>query len=156
DAVRAYPGGTLVYRVRTRASRKRASADSNAITVRLLPVAERIAPLQLKVTQDAVELTWPAPTRLSSGEPLSAISEYHVYRGELDSASAEAALKDISQAKWKSPLALLGTSTSNTYRDTFFDFGKTYLYTVRAVTLPEGHQLESSDSLPAVVTPQDI
>src|SRR5256885_3543268 len=112
DEVRAHPGGTLVYRVRTRASRKRASADSNAVTVRLLPVPERIAALQPKITEDAVELTWAAPTRTSNGQPLTAISEYRVYRGELDPSDAEAALKDPSQVKWKSPLAFLGSSRS--------------------------------------------
>ena len=30
--IRAHPGSTLVYRVRTRASKKRASRDSNAVT----------------------------------------------------------------------------------------------------------------------------
>jgi hypothetical protein len=37
---RAHPGGSLVYVVRTNASKKRASANSNAVSVRLYPVAE--------------------------------------------------------------------------------------------------------------------
>ena len=35
---RAHPGGTLVYVMRTRASQKRASGDSNAVFVRMYPV----------------------------------------------------------------------------------------------------------------------
>jgi hypothetical protein len=157
EEMRAHPGDTFVYRVRTRASRKRASADSNPVSVRMLPVAERITSLQATVTESAIELSWQVPTRTSAGDPLPAISEYRVYRGELDPASADAAAKDISQAKWKSPLALLAASPTNSYRDTLFDFGKTYLYVVRTViSQAVSNAIESSDSNPAIVTPRDI
>jgi fibronectin type 3 domain-containing protein len=149
-------GDTFVYRVRTRASRKRASADSNAVSVRMFPVAERISSLPATVTENAIELSWQAPTRTSTGDPLPAISEYRIYRGELDPTSADAAATDISQAKWKSALALLAASPGNTYRDATFDFGKTYLYVVRAVISTAGGALESSNSSPAIVTPRDI
>ena len=43
---RAHPGETLVYVIRTRASQKRASADSNAVSVRVYPVPEPIAKLE--------------------------------------------------------------------------------------------------------------
>jgi hypothetical protein len=157
EELHAHTGYALVYRVRTRASRKRASADSNTVTVRLVPVAERIAFLRATVTETAVELSWQAPTRTSAGDPLPAISEYRVYRGELDPASADAAAKDILQAKWKSPLALLASAPANSYRDALFDFGKTYLYVVRTVISPAAsNAIESSDSNPAIVTPRDI
>jgi len=154
--LRAYLDRALAYRVRSRASRKRASADSSTAIVRLRPVAERITALHATVTESAVELSWPAPTRTSSGDPLPAISEYRVYRGEIDAASADAAANDLSKAKWKSPLALLGSAHTETYRDTAFDFGKTYLYSVRAVIPTEGGAVESSDSVPAIVTPRDV
>ena len=156
EDLRRYPGGSLAYRVRTRASRKRASADSNTVIVRMRPVPERIPSLNATVTETAVELSWPAPTRTSSGDPLPAISEYRVYRGEVDAASADSAPKDLSQAKWKVPLAFLATSHTNSYRDTAFDFGKTYLFTVRTVILENGTAVESTDSLPAIVSPRDI
>jgi hypothetical protein len=156
DDLRAYPGATLVYRVRTRASRKRASADSNAAIVHIRPVPERITLLQAAVTESSIELSWSAPTRTSTGDPLPLISEYRVYRGEIDPASADFAAKDLSQAKWKSPLALLASSPTNTYRDTIFDFGKTYLYTVRTVIPADGGMVESADSVPAIVTPRDV
>ena len=157
EELRAHPGDTFVYRVRTRASRKRASADSNTVAVRLLPVAERIGFLRATVTEPAIELNWQAPTRTSAGDPLPSISEYRVYRGELDPASADAAAKDILQAKWKSPLALLASAPANSYRDVLFDFGKTYLYVVRTMISPAGSSaIESSDSNPAIVTPHDI
>jgi hypothetical protein len=156
DELRVYSGAALVYRVRTRASRKRASADSNTVTVRVRPVPERITAVHAGVTEPAVELSWSAPTRTSAGDPLPSISEYHVYRGEIDPASAAAAANDLSQAKWKSPLVFLGSSPTNSYRDTAFDFGKTYLYTVRTVIPGDGSTIESSDSVPAIVTPSDI
>ena len=151
---RAHPSG-LIYRVRTRVSRRRASGDSNAVIVRMLPVAERITAVQAKVNEAAIELTWAAPTHTSSGAPLSNISDYRVYRGEIDPVSADAASKDFSQAEWKSPLHLLGSAPTNTYRDTEFDFDKTYVYVVRTVTSGEGGPIESSDSLPTIVTPRD-
>jgi hypothetical protein len=153
---RAHPGGTLVYAIRTRASKKRASGDSNAVSVRVYPVPEPVAKLDARVTEPAIELSWTAPTRTSGGDPLSGFSGFRIYRGELDPASAEAAATDFSKAKWKSPLALLSPSAENTYRDTLFDFGKTYAYVVRSVAFAEGSELESGDSVPAIVSPRDI
>jgi hypothetical protein len=152
---RALPGGSLVYVVRTRASKKRASANSNAVSVRMYPVSEAIASLQSRVTETAIELSWTAPTRTSGGDALSGFSGYRIYRGELDPATAEAASTDLSKAKWKSPLALLSGSDESAFRDTLFDFGKTYAYIVRSVVLVEGNPLESRDSGPAIVTPRD-
>jgi hypothetical protein len=152
---RAHPGGTLVYIIRTQASKKRASGDSNAVSVRVYPVPEPIAKLEARVTEPAIELSWTVPTRTSGGDPLTAFSGYRIYRGELDAASAEAAAADFSKAKWKSPLTLLAPSDETAYRDTLFDFGKTYVYIVRSVVLVDGNALESSDSVPAIVSPRD-
>jgi hypothetical protein len=156
EELHTYAGATLAYRVRTRASRKRASADSNAATVHIHAVPERIASLPYAVTESAIELSWVPPTRNSSGDPLPPISEFHVYRGEIDPASAASAANDLSQAKWNSPLTLLASTTSSSYRDTTFEFGKTYLYAVRTVISADGSPVESSDSVPAVVGPKDV
>jgi hypothetical protein len=156
DELRSYPGGALAYRIRTRASRRRASGDSNTAIVRIRPVPEPIASVHAMVTESAIELSWSAPTRTSTRDPLSPVSEYRVFRGEIDPATADSATKDLSQAKWKSPLALLASTPSTTYRDTTFDFGKTYLYTLRTVIPADGGTVESADSVPAIVTPRDI
>jgi hypothetical protein len=156
EETRAHPGAALAYRVRTRASRKRASADSNMVTLRIYPVPERIASVQSRTTESAIELSWPAPMRTSGGDPLPGVSGYHPYRGELDPSSADAASKDLTQAKWISLLTLLAPSPTTSYRDTFFDFGKTYLYVIRSVVLAGGNALESSDSASVIVTPRDI
>jgi hypothetical protein len=152
---REHPGGTLIYMVRTRAAKKRASADSNSVSVRMFPVPEVITSLRARVTEPAIELNWVAPAHTSGGDSISAFSGYRIYRGELDPSSAEAATADLSKAKWKSPLALLSASDESTYRDRLFDFGKTYLYIVRSAVLVDGNPLESGDSAPAIVSPRD-
>ena len=152
---RAHPGGALIYVIRTRASQKRASGDSNAVSVRMYPVPEPIAKLEARVTEPAIELSWTTPAYTPGSDPVSRFSGYRIYRGELDATSAEAAATDISKAKWKSPITMLAPSDENTYRDTLFDFGKTYAYLVRSVVLVDGNALESSDSATAIVTPRD-
>ena len=154
NETRAHPGGALVYRVRSRAAKKRASLESNAVTVRAFPVPERIAAVESKVTETSIDLNWPASVRTSAGESI-AISEYHVYRGELDPRAHDPAVKDVLHEKQIAPLALLGRSDAPEYRDTQFDFGKTYVYIVRGVTTAEGTTLESSDSDALVLTPAD-
>src|SRR5215475_9176611 len=74
EETRAHPGGTLVYRVRTRAAKKKDSADSNTVLVRIFPVPERITSLDAKVTESAIEMSWPAPRRTSGGAPLAQLT----------------------------------------------------------------------------------
>jgi hypothetical protein len=153
--IRANPSGTFAYRVRTRASKKRASQDSNNVTVKVLPVPERIASVQATITETAIELNWTAPTRTSEGDPLAAVSEYHVYRGVLDPGIHNAAGKDIPRDKWISLPTLIGKSRAADYRDVQFDFGKTYAYVVRSTVDAGGNLLESDDSDPVVVAAAD-
>jgi hypothetical protein len=152
--IRDHPGSILVYRVRTRASKKRASPDSNSVTVKIFPVPERIASVQARVTETAIELSWTAPTRTSGGDLLTGVPEYHIYRGAPDPQTHDATTKDISRDKWISPLALLGRSDATGFRDTQFDFGKTYAYVIRSAVEARGN-LESDDSDPVVVTATD-
>jgi hypothetical protein len=151
----AHPGAMLAYRVRTRAAKKRASADSNTVVVKIFPVPERIGAVDAKVTEAAIELHWAAPQKSSGGGALDGLTGYRVLRGEIDPTTAEAAAHDVAQAKWKSPLTLLAPAPENSYRDTLFEFGKTYVYVVRAVALAGDGPVESDDSAPAVVAPRD-
>ncbi|HEV3419632.1 MAG TPA: fibronectin type III domain-containing protein [Candidatus Acidoferrum sp.] len=148
-------GQPFVYRVRTLVSDKRPSPDSKDVTLELYPVAERISSLDASVTEQGIDLKWAAPTHTSAGLPLSGVKEYHVYRGELDPATAGVAASDLLQAKWKSPLLQLGATPTTDYRDSGFDYGKTYAYLVRSVVDSPGGALESSDSPLAIVTPKD-
>lgn len=155
DDLQARPGTIYAYRIRTRASRKKASADSNTVLARVFPVADKIASIEVRVTQSAIELSWPAPKITANANLREQLSGYHVYRGELDPTSPVPASNDLSQAKWKSPPILLAPSQTDSYSDTFFDFGKTYVYQVRSMVILDGNSIESDDSTPAVVTPRD-
>jgi hypothetical protein len=154
EELHTHPGATFAYRVRTRASKKKDSADSNTVSTKVYPVAERIASLETTVNQNSIELSWPAPS-VPAANTNQSLAGYHVYRGELDLSAPLPNTTDLSQAKWKSPPMLLAPSQSNSYRDTLFDFGKTYVYQVRSLVIAEGNPIESDDSVPAIVTPRD-
>jgi hypothetical protein len=156
---KTHPGGKVAYLVRTRVSPKKSSADSNIVTLAIFPVPQRIASVDTHVTESAIELAWPAPTQTSGGDALGDFS-YRLYRGELDSSFApvaiDAAAKDLVHAKWKTKLALLASPASNSYRDSDFEFDKTYVYVARTAVQVNGGVIESADSAPAIVTPKDI
>ncbi|HXR33571.1 MAG TPA: hypothetical protein VN830_07680 [Verrucomicrobiae bacterium] len=154
--VKEHAGETLAYRVRTRVSDKKTSADSKDVTLQVYAVPARIESLDVRVMQGGIQLNWAAPVKTSGGEPLSQIQEFHVYRGELDAASAAAATKDLGQALWKSRPVQLASTTAPEFLDTGFDYGKTYVYLVRSVVVAEGVQRESGDSQAVVVTPRNI
>ena len=150
-----HPGTTYAYVVRTRLSKKRASADSNVVTARLFPVPEPIPSVKSEVTQTAVNLSWPVPTQTSGGDPLATTPGYRVYRGEIEPHTPAPASKDLSTIHWISRLALLGPSTTGSYSDTQFEFGKTYVYVVRSVISSDGNEIESDNSEPVTVAPLD-
>jgi hypothetical protein len=156
EETRAHPGATFVYRVRTRASKKRASSDSNSVTVRLFPVPQHIPSVHAEVTQTAIDLNWTPVTQTSGGDRLPAAPEYHVYRGELDSRTYDPSAQDPSHEKWIVPLAQLGDSEAPDFRDSQFEFGKVYVYMVRSAITVDGHMLESDDSDRTVVVAKDI
>jgi hypothetical protein len=155
EETKAHPGNSVAYFVRTRVSQKRASAESNIFTARVFPVPESISSLQVQVTESAVKLSWAAPLRTSAGDPLPAISGYHIYRGEIDPKTPAPTSKDITLIKWISPPALLGPSSTSSYDDTQFEFGKTYVYLVRSVIAEEGMEIESDNSAPSTMTVLD-
>src|SRR5579863_2068684 len=148
-------GQDIVYMVRTRASTKRASADSNVVSVRTLPVPP--APSAAHVTamkETSIELGWTAPRAESNGV---GIAGYRVYRGELaaDATTPAGEITDIAKLKMSAPPALLGSAAGNSFRDTDFTFGATYVYVVRSVADEQGQPVESSDSAPLILTPKD-
>jgi hypothetical protein len=155
ETLRAQPGASYAYRVRTCASKKRDSADSNTVVTKVFPVPDKIASVEIHVTQSAIELSWPVPTIAASANAGESLSGYAIYRGELDSAAAAPATNELTGAKWKSPPILLASSQANAYSDTLFEFGKTYVYQVRSVVSAGGNSIESDDSAPAIVTPRD-
>lgn len=155
EQIRAAPGETVLYRLRTRVSERKVSADSNEVSVDLYPVPDRLDSVETHVTEKSIQLSWAAPNRTSAGAQLPPIQEYHIYRGELDPATASVAEKDLHAAKWRLPLLKIATTTVPEYQDTGFDFGRTYAYIVRSTIREGGALLESGDSRPAIVTPKD-
>jgi len=156
DDLRANPGRSYAYRIRTRVSKKKDSADSNTVSLQLYPVAERIPSLDAHVTENSIDLSWPVPALSTAPNVNESLAGYHIYRGELDPAAPPPNANDLSQAKWKSPPILLAPSQNNSYRDTLFDFGKTYVYQIRSLVIAEGNPIESDDSAPVIVRPRDI
>jgi hypothetical protein len=154
EETKSHPGGMVRYIVRTRASEKRASADSNVVTLRLFPVPAPIVSVEARVNESAVALAWPAPAGTAAGGPMPTITGYQIYRAEIHP-SASSPL-DLPPGKPESPAAPLAFSETNSYRDASFLFDHTYVYIVRSVIQVEGVELESSDSQPVTVTPRDV
>lgn len=150
----ALAGQEVVYMVRLRASRKRASDDSNSASVRFLPVPAPPNDIRGKVTETAIELTWSAPPDTVS---TAAVVGYRVFRAALPKdAALPPEFTDVSQLHLPSGLELIGPAPSNSFRDTNFMFDATYVYVVRSVGGSEGQSVESGDSRPLVITPKDI
>jgi hypothetical protein len=146
-------GHQLAYMIRTRSVKTRASGDSNYFTMQISPPPEPPRDLRVSVTETAIVLSWAEP--IAAGNSAKTAS-YRVYRAELE--PGQEAAGDMSQVKYKSPLALQGSPSSPEFSDAQFDLGRTYLYVVRAISQtgaePAGI-VESADSISAVVTPKD-
>jgi fibronectin type 3 domain-containing protein len=155
EETKSHSGSAVSYAVRTRLSPKRASTNSNVVALRVYSVPQQISAIQTRVTESAVELTWPSVERTSAGEPLAAPPQYNIYRAEFDAAGAEAAKVPNAQLPAGIKLQLLNSQPENNYSDKSFEFGKTYAYIIRSVITADGAQLESSNSTPAVVFPRD-
>jgi len=152
---RTHSGGVVVFAVRTRLSPKRASANSNIVSVRVFSVPQQVGAVETRVTESAIELSWPTVDHTSAGELLATPPGYNIYRADLDAAAAEGAKSNDTQLPPSVRLQLLNSQPENKYSDKSFEFGKTYAYVVRSVITADGSPLESSDSTPAVVTPHD-
>jgi hypothetical protein len=153
--LKTHAGELVLYRVRTYVSPKKISPSSPSASLKLYPVPAPISSVEVELTENAIHLNWEPPTGTTAGEPLGAIPEYHVYRGELDPQTADATKIDLRKATWKAPLIQIATTTIPEYHDVGFDYGKTYAYAVRSVVQVQGMALEASDSAPVVLTPRD-
>jgi hypothetical protein len=147
DGIARAAGSSLAYKVRSRAAKTRASQDSNVVMARVYPAPEAPRDVRVNVTEPAVIVSWgEAALPAEASTPT-----YRVYRG-----IQEAAQDNSSQPKLKLPLELAGSSTSTEFRDTHFEFGTPYIYTVRSVAQYGADFVESADSAPVAVTPRDI
>jgi hypothetical protein len=153
--LKTHAGEPVLYRVRTYISPNKISPSSSDVSLKLYPVPAPISSVGVELTENAIHLKWQAPIRTTAGEPLGAIPEYHVYRGELDPQTAEAAKVDPRKGTWKAPVLQIAVTTIPEYHDVGFDYDKTYAYAVRSVIQVQGMTLESSDSPLVVLTPRD-
>jgi hypothetical protein len=143
-------GSSVAYKIRTRATKSRASEDSNVVRANVYAPPGEPRDVRVSVTEQALIVTWADTTVPSGATPHG----YHVYRGEI-APGDESASQDASKAKLKMPLALVGSSTTGEFRDSHFEFGTPYLYTVRSVAQFGADLVESADSSPVTVTPRD-
>jgi len=144
-------GTSVAYMVRTRAVKTRASGDSNIFTTRIYPPPGTPRDLHVSVNESAIVVSWSEPPAAGNAPKPTG---YHVYRAEVEPGDVPAP-QDVSQAKLKSPLTLQGSPTSPEFSDTHFEFGHSYLYSVRAITQYGTDTVESTDSAPAIVTARD-
>jgi hypothetical protein len=145
----AHSDGPFVrYIVRTRASEKKDSSNSNSASLRIYPAANPIDHVEAQVTHTGVILTW-TPPQVLSVVPAPLITGYNVYRAEAPSGAS------ASSPQMKSPLVKIGEVTEATYQDMQVEFGDTYVYSVRSLVQHPGKMLESVDSELAVVIARD-
>jgi hypothetical protein len=144
-------GSLVAYKVRTRAARARASADSNIIMARIYPAPGAPRDLHVEVTEPALIVHWTAGAPPSGASSLT----YRVYRGVAEPGETNIT-QDVSKSKLKSPLELQGSSSETEFRDVHFEFGTPYVYTVRSVAPYGADSVESADSAPTFITPRDI
>ncbi len=98
-----------------------------------------------EVTQDAITVTWQAPTaNIDDSTPVNLLG-YNVYR-------ADQAQRDINQRPLN-PSVIEGTQ----YSDKNFNFGEDYRYIVRSVSLgTEGARVESVNSNELPIAARDV
>ncbi|HXW16962.1 MAG TPA: hypothetical protein VEJ39_01585, partial [Candidatus Acidoferrales bacterium] len=157
DDVEHHFGAMAAFAVRTKISEKGISDSSNVSITRVYPAAAPISDLAAKVTEKAVELSWTAatlPALPSNAGSASPIVTYRVYRDEKHETQASPAT-----APPQTPSELLAESPSPGYRDTTFEFGHAYIYSVRSLIQygsTPADSVESGDSNLIVLTPKDI
>lgn len=153
-----HPRQFAFYTVRTRASKKAASDDSNVVALRIEPAADPITDLKAEVTHQGVVLSWTPPQKTSTGS-VPPISTYRLYRSTPalePAANAARTPLPIGNPKSNSVFVRIGESESSPFRDMQIEFGKTYTYSVRSVAQYPDVQVESADSNIVTVTPRDI
>ena len=163
------PNETAMYMVRTRASQKKSSLDSNVAGVRIYPAPEPIEDLKAEIAHSAVKLTWTAPQKTPIS-PAPPIKTYRIYRVAIASPSAKneqsRATEPVASAitgtaaraatELKPQLAKIAETQSPGYEDSQVEYNNTYAYAVRSVVEYSGEEVESSDSNEVTITVRDI
>src|SRR5580704_6584067 len=93
-----HPAAQAIYIVRTRASIKKASANSNLAALRIEPAADPITDLHAEVTHQGVVLSWTPPQKTLTGS-VPPIVSYRIYRSAPESQSQSATLNPPKQIR---------------------------------------------------------
>jgi predicted phage tail protein len=115
----------------------------------------------LEVAHSGISLAWPPPQKTLTGS-VPVIADYRIYRGESGASAGGSSVNSASvfapdeAARLKSPLLKIGESEFPSFQDTQFEFGKTYVYSVRSVARYGDARVESADSKLVEVTPRDV
>ena len=168
------------YVIRTRASTKKESAESNRVTLPIYAAPLPIADLSARATQSAIVLSWSAPHATLTGD-VPQITDYRIYRANAQTPASAAAVNELlapsaesaanlgaaaaagepaspspQPPQLTSPLVQIGGSPIPEYRDGDVQEDKTYVYSVRSLTQTPRKPLESADSNLAVTTLHDV
>ena len=168
------------YAIRTRASPKKESAESNRVELQVYAAPLPISDLSARATQSAIVLSWTAPKATLTGDTPQDMG-YRIYRAiaqtpgtaagvsELLAQSADTAAKESAAAaagasasaspqrpELTSALVQIGESPAGEYRDADVQENKTYVYSVRSVMQTPAKPLESADSNLAAITLHDV
>ncbi len=155
EALAQHAGEQDVYLVRTRASRKKSSGDSNVVSLPVYPPAEAIHDLAATLTKAAVILQWTPAQKAMGGGALPGVGAYRVYRSS--NAPKSSPMMGGTPANDESHgLTFIGDTSAPPFRDRHFEFGRKYVYSVRSVVIYPQARLESADSNLLPVTPKDI
>lgn len=147
------PGSSFAYKVRARAARARASADSNIVVAQVYPPPDAPHAVKATVREELIEITWTAPSSAGEAPPVQA---YRVYRAEVETPPQNQMYP--ARLQEKTPQALLGETRSTEFQDKNFAFDHTYVYSVRSVAQYGGTLVESDEppASTAIVTPRDV
>ena len=153
DFAAAAGGSSFAYKVRTRAVRAQDSADSNIVVARAYSPPEPPQGVSAEVMEHATEISWFAPPSASQAQPPYL---YRVYREEVEP-PAEGG-NEAGKLQVKSPFESLGETNETRFEDRNFEFGRTYVYSVRSLAQYGGETVESDQpaSSMATVTARDL
>lgn len=153
DDLAGAAGSALAYKVRTRETSARASADSNVVLARAYSPPEAPRDVKAAVLQDGVEISW-TPPAIASGAQHAYV--YRVYREEVESPASDQTA--AGKLLVKAPFELLSQTAATKFQDSKFEFGRTYVYSVRSVAQYGSDTVESDQppSSMATVTARDV
>jgi hypothetical protein len=116
---------------------------SNVLPISPIPIPAPPENVRAETTQSAIILRWSVPERNLDGSRPPKVVGYNVFRSETTDQFPDRPLNE-------KPIA------ENSYKDTNFEFGKTYYYAVSVVASTENPYAESQRSQPIRVQPVDI